>query len=149
MLPSKNIDKIILEYNNILIRDLGFGDWRIWEPMISKVMNTLGVDSLEGMSLMEAKKCPGREIVMALIRRWLSGKGKYWGNLVRIEEYTDITPYFDYIEYTIKVKNKGELLEELSGHEVYQDYEILRGIFESRDYHILMELDGTKISIKQ
>lgn len=149
MLPSENINKIILEYNEILVRDLGFSDWKIWEPMISKIIDILGVSSLCEMSLGKAHKYPGKEIVKSLINSWISKKGKYWKNLVGIEKSTKITPYNDYVEYKIKIKTKKELLEELSGPEVYLDYQILQNIFESQDYKTLIKLNGTKIELKQ
>lgn len=149
MLRSESIDRLILEYDNLLVRDLGFSDWENWMPMISEVMDTLGVVSLKGMSLEKAQRDPGKDIVLFLIQRWTSGKGKYWDNLVYLEESKEVTPYDDYLRYTIKIKSEGMFLTELTGSEVYSSYETIKNIFKSQDYQTLYKLDGVYIEIKQ
>lgn len=148
MSRSESIDKIILEYDKILIRDLGFNDWKVWEPMILKIMDTLGVYSLGGTSLKEDRWCPGKKITLSLIHEWMTGKGKYWKNLVSIEESIKSTPYYDCQEYVVRVKTKYQLLEELQKLEIYENYHTIRDIFESKDYETLCKLDGVRIEVK-
>ena len=147
MLHSVNFCKLSYEYDQLLIRDLGFCT-KPWEPMISKIVSTLGIEpDLRGVTLTEATKNPGPFIIESLITRWTSERGKYWVDLVRVDKYSGSSPYHDYIEYGIYIKTPEEFLKELQSQEVYNNYELIRSIFESRDYEILRELHGTKITI--
>lgn len=149
MLPSMNIDKIIYEYDQLLIRDLGFRDWRAWEPMINEVMNTLGITSLGNTTLKEAHINPGEEITKALIMEWINEKtsGKYWRDLVYLKFSIKSTPYQDYLEYQIYVKTLDEILNGMSGKEVYNNYENLRKLVMSDEYKTLRKLHGVKVTI--
>lgn len=148
---SKNIslDMLSYEYDQLLIRDLGFNT-KPWESMITKIVETLGVEpNLQDVTLMEATKNPGPFIVKALIGKWASERGNYWRELYWIKEYSVSGPYYDYTEYEICIKTLEEFLKELSGMTVYKNYHLIKSIFESQDYKVLKELNGTKITMKR
>lgn len=149
MSPSESINKIRNEYNEVLLRDLGFGDWSVWEPMITKIVETLKVDSLGPLFLTKAEIFPGKKITLYLIKRWTSQRGKYWEDLVSIDEYSGSSPYHDYKEYKLHVKTLDEFLKNLGGSDVYTNYSLIRGVFESKDYKTLQELNGIKVIITQ
>ena len=143
MSQSKNISELIHEYDQLLIRDLGFGDWKVWEPMINRIMNILGVYSFKRVILSEAHKNPGPQIVMYLVNSWVSEReGKYWGNLVSLNESLRVTPYKDEKVYKLHVKTRGELIETLFSETVFLDYDIICDLFDSEEYKVLKRLDG-------
>ena len=148
MSPSESTSNLIKEYSYLLTRDLGFNEWKDWEPMILQVMKILGVKSILGITLSEATPRPGKKIIEALVSEWAKERGKYWGELMEITESSGVTPYYDYKEYCIKIKSPEEFLSRLPGSTVYNNYNILHEIFESQDYQTLRKLNGIKIEIK-
>lgn len=139
---------IIEEYNKILVRDLGFSDYKDWMPMITKITDTLGIESMEGIKLTKAKVNPGKDIVKKLIQSWLNPRGFIWGKLFYISETKKFTPYKDYLEYEIHIRKVSELIGIMTGTEVYENYESLKRLSEDPNYKTLRQLDGVKVIIQ-
>ena len=140
------LQNIVSEYNQLLLRDLGFKDWKIWEPLITKISETLGVTSLGSWKLTETRENPGPEIVRALFLEWSKKMGGgYWNNLVTLKEIREFNPYSDYKVYQVYVKNIDDLLSELRGREVYYNHSRIQKIFDSKEYKNLQSLSLMKV----
>lgn len=139
------------EYKKLLDRDLGFSgpDKKKWGSTIEKVMNTLGIESLDCINIRHADPMPGKNILNLLMTWWLDNKGKYWRNLYSLDPYTAYTPYGDLNTFRIHIKNIDELVSTLSGSDIYKDLDYIKNIFKTEDYNKLCSLHGIEVIVKE
>lgn len=150
MSPSKNMLKLINDYNKILVRDLGFSEGSDWQQALEKIMEILNTTALGNFRCDLGKESPGLRVARALITGWLRNReGLYWKNLFSIKTTPLQTPYYDNVEYEIHIKDPLELTRELTGQDVYQNYDEIKRMFESPDYLTLKRLDGIKVTIRK